>query len=99
MSDRVASEVRRVSVTLNERVAEAERAMQISSYRIRRSPTFLASAMVFGTIQRDVRAGAIRVEISGPDQFTWRCRYVQNQEAKKVREIGSLIFDSPLQYD
>ena len=58
-------------------------------------------ATVFGTLQRDVRASAIRVgEINGPDQWSpGDVGILQNQEAKKVREIGNFIFYSPLQYD
>ena len=45
-----------------------------------------------------MKAGAIRVEIDNSDQ--WQpgdVATLQNQEAKTVRHIGSLIFDTPLQ--
>ena len=46
------------------------------------------------------RAGAIRVEISDSDQWSpGDVAFIQNQEAKRVREIGSQIFDTPLQND
>ena len=50
-------------------------------------------ATIFSTIQNDVRAGAIRVEIS--DRERWSpgdVAILQNQETKRDREIGSLIF-------
>ena len=40
------------------------------------------------------------MEISDPDQWSpGDVAILQNQEPKKIREIGSLIFDTPLQYD
>ena len=63
-------------------------------------PTAKAKATVCNTVQSNVRAGAIRVEISDPDQWSLGdVTMLQNQEAKRVREIGNLIFDIPLQYD
>ena len=54
--------------------------------------------LVVQSPERDVRAGAIRVE--DPDQWSpGDVPILQNQEAKKIREISSLIFDSPVQYD
>ena len=47
-----------------------------------------------------VLGGEIRVEISDPDQWSpGDVAVLRNQEAKRVREIGSLIFDTPLQHD
>ena len=60
----------------------------------------LASGTVLSTVQVSARAGAIRVEISNPDQ--WQpgdVAILQNQEAKTVRQLGSLIFDTPLLHD
>ena len=54
----------------------------------------------FSTLERDVRAGAIRIEINNPDQWTpGEVAILRNQEAKRVRDIGSLIFDAPIQHD
>ena len=40
------------------------------------------------------------MEISNPDQWApGDAAILQNQEIKKVREIGSLIFDTLLQHD
>ena len=48
----------------------------------------------------DVRTGAIRAEISVPGQWSPEdVAVLQNQEAKRVRELGSLIFGTPLQHD
>ena len=45
--------------------------------------------LVFSTVQSNVQAGAIRVEISNPDQWSpGDVAILQNQEAKKVKEIG-----------
>ena len=56
------------------------------------------SATVFSTVQSNVRAGAIRVEISDPEQWS-PGHVIQSQEAKRAREIGSLIFETPIQHD
>ena len=40
------------------------------------------------------------MDISDPDQWSLGdVAILQNQKAKKAREIGGLIFDAPLQYD
>ena len=40
------------------------------------------------------------MEISDPEQCSsGDIAILQNQEAKKVREIGSLIFETPIQHD
>ena len=63
-------------------------------------PANPTSTTHFSTVQSDVRAGAIRVEISDPEQLSpGEVAILQNQEAKRVREIGSLIFDTPIQHD
>ena len=53
----------------------------------------------FSTIQSDVRAGAVQVEISDSEQWSsGDAAILQNKEAKKVREVGSLIFETPIQH-
>ena len=65
------------------------------------SPPGLVSSRyttVFSTMLNKVKPGAIHVEISESDQ--WKpgdVAILHNQEAKTVRHIGSLVFDSPLQ--
>ena len=51
-----------------------------------RSPTASAGATVFGTIQRDVRAGAIRVEIS--DLINGHPKMSPFCKARKLRGLG-----------
>ena len=47
-----------------------------------------------------VRAGAIRMNITNPEEWAaGDVAVIRNQEAKKVRDIGSLIFDTPIQHD
>ena len=67
-------------------------------------PTTLSSSpaptTAFSTTLDRVRSGAIRDKISNPEQ--WRpgdVAILQNQEAKTVRHIGSLILDAPFQHD
>ena len=52
-------------------------------------PSVPTSATHSSTIQSDVRAGAIRVEISDPEQWSsGDVAILQNQEAERVRETG-----------
>ena len=47
-----------------------------------------------------MRAGAVRVEISDPQQWSSGDIAIRkSQEAKQVRDIGSLIFETPIQHD
>ena len=47
-----------------------------------------------------VRAGAIRMDITNPEEWAeGDIALIRNQEAKKVRDIGSLIFETPIQHD
>ena len=58
------------------------------------------SATHFSTMRSEVRSGAIRVDISNPEQWSaGDTAILRNQEAKKVRDIGSLIFETPIQHD
>ena len=46
----------------------------------------------FSTVIGQVRAGAIRMDITNPEEWAARdVAVIRNQEAKKVRDIGSLI--------
>ena len=48
----------------------------------------------------EVRAGAIRIDITDPEQWSaGDVAVIRNQEAKRVRDIGSLIFETPIQHD
>ena len=51
----------------------------------------------FSTVVGQVRAGAIRMDITNPEAGD--IAVIRNQEAKKVRDIGSLIFETPIQHD
>ena len=52
------------------------------------------------TARSEVRSGAIRIDITDPQQWSsGDIAVIRNQEAKKVRDIGSLIFETPIQYD
>ena len=54
----------------------------------------------FSTVRREVRSGAIRIDITNPQQWTaGDVAVIRYQEAKKVRDIGSLIFETPIQHD
>ena len=54
----------------------------------------------FSTVRSEVRSGAIRVDITNPQQWSaGDIAVIRNQEAKKVRDIGSLIFETPIQHD
>ena len=54
----------------------------------------------FSTVRSKVRSGAIRIEITDPEQWSaGDVAVIRNQEAKKVRDIGSLIFETPIQHD
>ena len=51
-------------------------------------------------MRSEVRSGAIRIDISNPEQWSaGDTTILRNQEAKKVRDIGSLIFETPIQHD
>ena len=54
----------------------------------------------FSTVVGQVRAGAIRMDITNPEEWAaGDVAVIRNQEAKKVRDIGSLIFETPIQHD
>ena len=54
----------------------------------------------FSTVQSEVRSGAIRIDITDPEQWSaGDVAVIRNQEAKEVRDIGSLIFETPIQHD
>ena len=54
----------------------------------------------FSTVVGQVRAGAIRMDITNPEEWAeGDIAVIRNQEAKKVRDIGSLIFETPIQHD
>ena len=54
----------------------------------------------FSTVIGQVRAGAIRMDITNPEEWAaGDVAVIRNQEAKKVRDIGSLIFETPIQHD
>ena len=54
----------------------------------------------FSTVIGQVRAGAIRMDITNPEEWAaGDIAVIRNQEAKKVRDIGSLIFETPIQHD
>ena len=58
-----------------------------------------ATSTSFRTLRSDVRAGAIRINISNPEQSPDDTAILKNQEAKQVRDIGRLIFKTPIQHD
>ena len=63
-------------------------------------PEVPTSTTHFSNIQSDVRAGAIRIEISDTEQWSpGDVAILKNQEAKRVRDVGSLIFETPIQHD
>ena len=54
----------------------------------------------FSTVVSQVRAGAIRMDITNPEEWAeGDIAVIRNQEAKKVRDIGSLIFETPIRHD
>ena len=54
----------------------------------------------FSAVRSGVRSGAIRIDITNPEQWAaGDVAVIRNQEAKKVRDIGSLIFETPIQHD
>ena len=54
----------------------------------------------FSTVRSEVRSGAIRIDITDTEQWSaGDVAIIRNQEAKKVRDIGSLIFETPIQHD
>ena len=51
-------------------------------------------------VRSEVRSGAIRIDITNPQQWSaGDIAVIRNQEAKKVRDVGSLIFETPIQHD
>ena len=57
-----------------------------------------ASTTHFSTVRSEVRAGAILIDITNPEQWAaGDTAILRNQEAKQVRDIGSLIFETPIQ--
>ena len=60
----------------------------------------MGSPTRFSTVRSEVRSGAIRIDITDPQQWeAGDVAIIRNQEAKKVRDIGSLIFETPIQHD
>ena len=58
------------------------------------------STTYFSTVRSEVRSGAIRIDITNPEQWSaGNIAVLRNQEAKKVRDIGSLIFETPIQHN
>ena len=54
----------------------------------------------FSTVRSEVRSRAIRIDITDSEQWSpGDIAVLRNQEAKKVRDIGSLIFETPTQHD
>ena len=54
----------------------------------------------FSTVIGQIHAGAIRMNITNPEEWAaGDVAVIRNQEAKKVRDIGSLIFETPIQHD
>ena len=54
----------------------------------------------FSTVRSEVRSGAIRIDITDPQQWSsGDIAVIRNQEAKKVRDIGSLIFETHIQHE
>ena len=54
----------------------------------------------FSTVLGQVRARAIRMDITNPEEWAeGDIAVIRNQEAKRVRDIGSLIFETPIQHD
>ena len=54
----------------------------------------------FSNLVGQVRAGAIRMDITNPEEWAaGDVAVIRNKEAKKVRDIGSLIFETPIQHD
>ena len=59
-----------------------------------------SSTTRFNTVRSEVRAGAIRIDLTNPEQWSaGDTAILRNQEAKRVRDIGSLIFETPIQHD
>ena len=54
----------------------------------------------FSTVRSEVRSSAIRIDITDPEQWSaGDVAVIRNQEAKKALDIGSLIFETPIQHD
>ena len=54
----------------------------------------------FSTVRSEVRSGAIRIDITNPEQWSaGDTAILRNREAKRVQDIGSLIFETPIQHD
>ena len=74
--------------------------LQLQSKENASLPPSRDSATRFSTVRSDVRSGAIRIDITDPQQWSaGDVAVIRNQEAKKVRDIGSLIFETPIQHD
>ena len=51
-------------------------------------------------MRSNVRSDAIRIDITNAEEWSaGDIAVLRNQEAKKVRDIGSLIFETPIQHD
>ena len=54
----------------------------------------------FSTVRSEVRTGAIRIHITNLEQWSaGDVAILKNEEAKRVRDIGSLIFETPIQHE
>ena len=54
----------------------------------------------FSAVRSEVRSGAIRIDVTNPEQWSaGDIAVLSNQEAKRVRDIGSLIFETPIQHN
>ena len=52
------------------------------------------------TVRSEVRAGAIRIDITDPEQWSaGDTAILSNQESKQANDIGSLIFETSIQHD
>ena len=58
------------------------------------------SATHLSTVRSNVRSGAIQIDITEPEEWSaGDIAVIRNQEAKRARDIGSLIFETPIQHD
>ena len=68
-----------------------------------RPPSHLPTSRVetiFSAVRSNVRSGAIRIDITNSEEWSaGDIAVIRNQEAKRVRDIGSLIFETPIQHD
>ena len=54
------------------------------------------SATHFSTVRSNVRSGAIGIDTTNSEEWSaGDVAVIRNQEAKRVRDIGSLIFETP----